>query len=237
MVRGIFFALLCGFFLVFAAPEGRADGGAASSNNSDNTAATSDSKATTDSGTTSGSATVSKPFLFIDVPAEHWAVEDLKYLVEHGVVTGLPNGAFNGDKPLTRYSAVALVARALRLMENNPKLVTKADFDALQELLFSMADKIEQNSAALQALPQGGTQRPETGAQVQQLSARLDQAESAASALKQELAKLKQDARSPQSSVGASQLNKIKQRANANFVLVLASLFVGIIGIALATIK
>jgi hypothetical protein len=48
--------------------------------------------------------------IFVDVPADHYAASDLKFLVERGIITGLPNGEFQGSKALTRYDAAVLIA-------------------------------------------------------------------------------------------------------------------------------
>ncbi|HEY5596342.1 MAG TPA: S-layer homology domain-containing protein, partial [Candidatus Bipolaricaulota bacterium] len=126
MVRGTFFTLLCGLVLFWAAPLSHADGGAPA------TPAPSQDGSSGQGSTQATDGKVTNPYLFIDVPANHWAVEDLKYLVEFGVITGLPNGAFNGDKSLTRYEATAMIARAMRMMSNHPSEVTKADLNAFQ---------------------------------------------------------------------------------------------------------
>ena len=42
--------------------------------------------------------------LFSDVPKDNWAYSDLEYLVQRGIITGLPGGAFNGDEPMDRYT-------------------------------------------------------------------------------------------------------------------------------------
>lgn len=230
MVRGFFLVLFCSLVLVFAAPLGHADGGAPDAEST----APSSSGSTTVEASSSDGQVVSNPFLFIDVPAEHWAVEDLKYLVEYGVITGLPNGAFNGDKALTRYSAAAMVARALRLMENNPNLVTKADLNALQELLFQMSDQIEQNRTQIEFSPSGGGANGSgLAATLKQTSERLGQAEALMLAMQQEMNQLKRDLNAPQRS--SVQINQIRQQVNANFIIAIASVFVGIIAIALAT--
>lgn len=231
MVRGTFFALLCGLVLFWVAPLSHADGGTPTTPapGQDGTSEQANAQATDDK--------VTNPYLFIDVPANHWAVEDLKYLVEFGVITGLPNGAFNGDKYLTRYEATAMIARAMRMMSNHPSEVTKADLNAFQELLFQLNAQVEQNSADVQGLLTAGGPAPagqgELAMRLTQTTERLSQTEQALQTLQKDLAQLKQDKNAPQPS--ATQLNKLQQQANANFIIAISSLFVGVIAIALAT--
>lgn len=232
MVRGMFFALLCGLMLFWVAPPSHADGGAPT------TPAPSQDGSSGQGGTQASSGgKVTNPYLFIDVPANHWAVEDLKYLVEFGVITGLPNGAFNGDKFLTRYEATAMIARAMRMMSNHPNEVSKADLNAFQELLFQLNARVEQNSTDVQALQAAGGPAPagqgDLALRLTQTTERLSQTEQALQTLQKDLAQLKQDKNAPQPS--ATQLNKLQQQANANFIIAISSLFVGVIAIALAT--
>lgn len=232
MVRGMFFALLCGLMLFWVAPLGHADGGTPS------TPAPGQESSGGQGGTPSNTdGKVTNPYLFIDVPANHWAVEDLKYLVEFGVITGLPSGAFNGDKFLTRYEATAMVARAMRMMTKQPNEVTKADVNAFQELLFQLNDKVEQNSTDIAALQAAGGPAPagqgDLALRLTQTTERLSQTEVALQTMQKEMAQLKQDKSAPQAS--STQLNKLQQQANANFIIAISSLFVGVIAIALAT--
>lgn len=231
MVRGTFFTLLCGLVLFWVAPLSHADGGAPT------TPAPGQDGSSGQGNAQAADGKVTNPYLFIDVPANHWAVEDLKYLVEFGVITGLPNGAFNGDKFLTRYEATAMIARAMRMMSNHPSEVTKADLNAFQELLFQLNAQVEQNSADIAGLLTAGGPAPagqgELALRLTQTTERLSQTEQALQTLQKDLTQLKQDKNAPQPS--ATQLNKLQQQANANFIIAISSLFVGVIAIALAT--
>ncbi len=57
--------------------------------------------------------------LFPDVPNDAWYHDDLKWAVEHEIVTGYPEGKFHPDDPLTRAQAVALLHRQAQLQNNN----------------------------------------------------------------------------------------------------------------------
>ncbi len=48
-----------------------------------------------------------------DVPFDHWAYDAVQTLVEHGIITGYPDGTFKGDRALTRYEFAIATARAL----------------------------------------------------------------------------------------------------------------------------
>jgi len=222
MVRGTLFVLLCCLMLLVVVPIGYADGGAPEENE------TTSGGATSSEGQTSNVASaqsVNNPFLFVDVPADHWAVEDLKFLVEYGVITGLPNGAYNGDSYLTRYSAAAMQARALRLLMNHPDLVSQSDLDALQELIFQTSERLETLTEQVQALDP--TLTTESGASMTQ---RLSENQAQLATLRLEFDQLKNN--SPQ--LGGEQIAKLKESANVNFIIAIASLFVGVLGIALA---
>jgi hypothetical protein len=54
-----------------------------------------------------GASAIAAPLA--DVPAGHWAAPAVHSVVAKKIMTGAPNGKFNGDKPVTRYElAVAL---------------------------------------------------------------------------------------------------------------------------------
>lgn len=235
MVRGTCLFFLCSLMLVFVAPLGHADGGAPNTDAASGNTSASDNSST---NAASGSQPLSSAELFRDVPSGHWALEDLRFLVEYGVIIGLPNGEFRGEQALTRYSGATMMARALRLMMSNPDLVTQDDLKALQELLFQINDRVEQADTEIQGLKSNSdTPGPITDSNTQlrltQTTERLNQAEATLLALQQDINLLKRNTDAPQAD--GVELKKLKQQANANFILAIASLFVGIIGIALAT--
>lgn len=148
--------------------------------------------------------------LFTDVPKDHWAYQDLVYLAERGIITGLPGGQYKGSEPLDRYSAAALIARAIKYMQNNPESVTPQDLDVLKDLIFKVSD----NLTALQA--QVGAGKGST------LDTRVAQNE-------QDIAQLR-------AQLSQSDPVKLATRVNANFILSLTALLVAIIAVALATL-
>ena len=101
-------------------------------------------------GAQTGNGVVGPPStggLFTDVPRDHWAYQDLEYLLARGIITGLPGGRYNGADPLTRYDAAAMIARAVRYTQNNPEAVTAQDLNVIKNLIFDLADDV----SALQA--------------------------------------------------------------------------------------
>jgi len=151
--------------------------------------------------------------LFTDVPRDHWAYEDLEYLAARGIITGLPGGRYNGDDPLDRYSAAAMIARAIKYMQNNPESVTPEDLDVLKNLIFEVSDEV----AALQGSGVSGD--------ASTLEPRVARNEQSIAALNNKVENL--------STSDASSLTK---RVQANFIISLTALLIGIIGVALATL-
>ena len=77
---------------------------------------------------------------FSDVSKDHWAYDDIKYLADRGIITGLPGGKYQGQEALDRYSAAALISRAVKYLQNNPESVTLQDLDVLKDLIFKVSD-------------------------------------------------------------------------------------------------
>lgn len=174
--------------------------------------------ALSDGGTADvGGSVRSSSALFTDVPADHWSLGDLQYLAERGIITGLPSGEFHGAEALTRYSAAALVARAVRFVLNNPDVITGQDLKVVQDLIYKINDKIQEMDAQLQT---GGA----SSAQVGELQSDIRQNTQSIQSLQSQLSR-----------TGSADLAKLREQANASFIIALAGLFVGIIGIALAT--
>jgi len=153
--------------------------------------------------------------LFTDVPKDHWAYDDLKYLSDRGIITGLPGGKYNGDQALDRYSAAALIARAIKYMQNNPESVTPQDLDTLKDLIFKVSDNLSTLQKQVDSL---------SGTDTSALASRVAQNEQAISQLQ-----------SQASNQGNTDVSALANRVNANFIISLTALLVGIIGVALAT--
>jgi hypothetical protein len=63
--------------------------------------------------------------IFSDVPANHWAAEDIKAAADAGIVKG-SDGAFRPDAQMTRAEAVVMIMRALRWMLAEIARIVKA---------------------------------------------------------------------------------------------------------------
>ncbi len=55
----------------------------------------------------------SKLQLFPDVSQNHWAYEQISILKANGVITGYPDGKFEGERPMTRYEFATMLFRAM----------------------------------------------------------------------------------------------------------------------------
>jgi hypothetical protein len=48
-----------------------------------------------------------------DVPQNHWAYNAINKLSQAGIIEGMPNGTYMGNKPMTRYEFAVAIARIL----------------------------------------------------------------------------------------------------------------------------
>jgi hypothetical protein len=147
------------------------------------------------------------------VAKDHWAYSDLEFLIQRGIITGLPGGKFDGDSPMTRYSAAVYISRAIKYMQNNPESVTPADLDTLKTLIFQVSDSV----TALQS--QIGTSGTAS------LEARVVKTEQAIAQIN---AKLQTD--------GGTDVTALSKRLQGTFILSLTALLVGIAALAIATL-
>ena len=70
--------------------------------------------------------------LFPDVPANHWAYEYVTKLKHAGILTGYPDGNFDGDRMMTRYEFAVIVYRAIMAgAASNPALNQDGTLDKL----------------------------------------------------------------------------------------------------------
>ncbi len=79
-----------------------------------------------------------------DVPANHWAYQAIASLAADGLIDGYPDGAFKGDRPLTRYEMAVIVARVIAKVEaTGAGTASKADLDKLQKLIDALKDELD----------------------------------------------------------------------------------------------
>lgn len=178
--------------------------------------------------------------IFVDVPADHYAASDLKFLVERGIITGLPNGEFQGSKALSRYDAAVLIARAIRYLQNDPEKIQPADLKILQDLIFKLServqalDKVEQDVAALKSRPS-----PDPSADMMALKEKLAQSEAQIASLQTQVQALKaelQQARAASSAGGVApqELEKLQRQMNNALLITGFAVFAGVIAVIVA---
>ena len=69
------------------------------------------------------------PAEYPDVPRGQWANQALNKLSQIGVIEGLPNGNYYGNKPMTRYEFAVAIARLLDRIPSLPAVVAGERFD------------------------------------------------------------------------------------------------------------
>jgi hypothetical protein len=84
--------------------------------------------------------------MFSDVPTDHWAYQDIQYLAERGIITGLPGGTYKGDQAITRYQVATLVARTVRYLRNNTGSTNQQDLSTLEDLVYKLSERVDSTS-------------------------------------------------------------------------------------------
>ncbi len=179
--------------------------------------------------------------LFVDVPADHYAASDLKFLVERGIITGLPNGEFQGGKALSRYDAAVLIARALRYIQNDPERIQPADLKVLQDLIFKVSERVQ----ALDALEQEVAtlkSRPSTdsSAEVLALKEKLSQSDVQIASLQTQVQSLKSElaqARAASSGgVVPEEVEQLRQQVNNSLLIAAFAALAGVVAVIWAIV-
>jgi hypothetical protein len=81
---------------------------------------------------------------FADVPANHWAYAAIQSLAADGLIDGYPEGAFKGDRPLTRAEMAAIVARIMAKIEaGGAATASKTDLERLHKLIDALKDELD----------------------------------------------------------------------------------------------
>lgn len=187
---------------------------------------------------------VKNPGVFADVPADHWAAESLKYLVERGIIQGLPNGQFQGERSPSRYEVATLLARALRYLEKAKGLTALEDLKALQDLIFKLSDQLQQLSGEVNdikntnpAIDPDLANRIRTlesqAQQIQELRAQIQQDQQTIRELKNQVTQFQ-----VRSQVASEEtINQMNQQILANRIIGIVGLLFAVVGIALATLR
>ncbi len=148
---------------------------------------------------------------FSDVSKDHWAYDDIKYLADRGIITGLPGGQYQGQQALDRYSAAALISRAVKYLQNNPESVTLQDLDVLKDLIFKISDNMATLQGQVDSLQGGSDLREQVVSNQEQISELGRQVES----------------------LSRSDTGELATRVDANFLISLVGVLAGIAAIAL----
>ena len=148
---------------------------------------------------------------FSDVSKDHWAYDDIKYLADRGIITGLPGGQYQGQQALDRYSAAALISRAVKYLQNNLESVTLQDLDVLKDLIFKISDNMATLQGQVDSLQGGSDLREQVVSNQEQISELGRQVES----------------------LSRSDTGELATRVDANFLISLVGVLAGIAAIAL----
>ena len=109
---------------------------------------------------------------FSDVPAGHWAYDSVAKLAAAGVVDGYADGAFDGDKLMTRYEMAQIVAKAMAKGADCDKLA--AEFADELDTLGVRVAKLEKGADNVQITGQlRATYRMQDGEDSSDLRTRL----------------------------------------------------------------
>ena len=109
---------------------------------------------------------------FSDVPAGHWAYDSVAKLAAAGVVDGYADGAFDGDKLMTRYEMAQIVAKAMAKGADCDKLA--AEFADELDTLGVRVAKLEKGADAVKITGQiRASYRDMKGSEYSRLRTRL----------------------------------------------------------------
>jgi len=91
-----------------------------------------------------------------DVPATHWAYASVNKLAKAGIIDGLGNGTFNGDKAITRYEMAVIVAKAM----DNYNKADDANKAEIMKLVAEFGQELNKMGLRLTALEKNQQQSP-----------------------------------------------------------------------------
>ncbi|HEY8541360.1 MAG TPA: S-layer homology domain-containing protein, partial [Pseudothermotoga sp.] len=99
---------------------------------------------------------------FSDVPVNHWAYEAVTTLSKLGIVSGMPDGTFQGNNPMTRYQvAVAMKKLMDYLTQQIEKSMASGDLQnvikrlsTVEDLVSTTLTKVQKNSEQISASDQ-----------------------------------------------------------------------------------
>ncbi len=87
-----------------------------------------------------------------DVPANHWAYEGVKYLLEAGILGGMPDGTFQGNTSSTRYQLAVALYRAIEYMKSSLPYLKADDVAGFLNQLQSMKSLVDSVAMTVETL-------------------------------------------------------------------------------------
>jgi hypothetical protein len=185
--------------------------------------------------------------VFTDVPADHWAANNLKYLLERGIIQGLPNGQFQGDRSPSRYEVATLLSRALTYLEQrgtSGQPLPPEDLKVLQDLIFKISDRVQQLSSEVQAMKNTNPGiDPDLASRIRSLESQAKEIQELRTQLQQDqqtIRDLKNQVTQFQirsSTASEEAVVQMNQQILANRIIGIAGLLFAVVGIALATLR
>lgn len=94
---------------------------------------------------------------FSDVPQGHWAYDALDYLAKDGVIDGMGDGTFQGNRTMTRYEMASIVAKAMQkggLGVGDQAVLEKLEKEYGAELA-TLKNQVNQNTKDINDLKNG----------------------------------------------------------------------------------
>ncbi len=91
---------------------------------------------------------------FSDVPQGHWAYDALDFLAKDGVIEGMGDGTFQGNRTMTRYEMASIVAKAMQKQGGDQAVLDKLAGEYGAELA-TLKKQTEQNTKDINDLKKG----------------------------------------------------------------------------------
>ncbi len=92
--------------------------------------------------------------MFNDLPTGHWAQDAVSTLAAQGLLRGYSDGAFKGDRAMTRYEVAEVIDQLLSLDEGQHRqlFASRARTDELRQMLAELQAEVGNNSGRADAL-------------------------------------------------------------------------------------
>lgn len=107
---------------------------------------------------------------FSDVPVNHWAYEAVTQLTKLGIISGMPDGTFQGNNPMTRYQAAVALKKLLDYLTKQIPTAAPADLQAALRRISALEDLV---STAINRTQRQGEQLTATDQTLQTVLAEI----------------------------------------------------------------